>query len=109
MTELLTQIGVGGLIVILILRELRPILLSKKNGNGNSSNVSQDTLKEIRQDVTHVKEQVSQLHSWHDVDFPGQPGVKAWYATPLSSCIKELSNAVKQLADRLDKLDPKDD
>lgn len=104
--ELLTQLGVGGLLVIMILREVLPFL-KKNSGNGAEEvarGSSERFQERIERDVSDLKDRVHQLYVWHDVNFPDQPGVKAWYTTPLYTVIKELTGAVEQLADRVQRL-----
>jgi hypothetical protein len=81
MEEALTQLGVGGIFVVLVLREVFTFVSKKRNGTGV--------------DMLLVAKQVAELHRWHDRE--DEEGVKVWYVR------KSLEDAVEKLAANIDK------
>lgn len=71
-SSLVTQLGVGGIFVILVLRLVFDFINKQKN-NGTNKMVSQ----------------VSQLHKWHE---PDQEGEQSWKNKQLIEVVKEIKN-----------------
>ena len=69
------SLGVGGIIVIFMIREVISFLKSKSNGEW--------------------KQEIHDLHVWHNKD--DDEGVKVWYVR------KSLETAITKLADSVDK------
>jgi hypothetical protein len=84
-TDLLTQVGVGGALAIIIVREVLRYL-GTRNGGPEAT----------------VRSQVAELHRWHakeDAD-----GVKVWYVRPsMASALASLAKSQAQLAHALER------
>jgi hypothetical protein len=79
--EGLTQVGIGGIIAMLILREVFGFLSKKRNGDP------------VGAELRHVKAMVKDLHGWHSV--VDQDGVKIWYMR------RSFEDAIKALGDNI--------
>lgn len=96
MHELMLQLGVGGILAILVLREVFSFLRSRGNNNI-------DLTAEIR----CVKTRIDELYRWHDVR--DEDGTPIWYRRAsmtrsierLTSSISELERAVQRQAEIL--------
>ncbi len=108
MNETLTQLGVGGILVILVLREVFGFLKARgTNGKGRSTcDECASALKELLGIAGETKRRgeettgmVSALYKLHDVrDAHGQP---VWYAGSLTDAVRELSANLKAQAEIL--------
>ncbi len=83
--DLLTQLGVGGALAIMIIREVLRYLAAR-NGGPEAT----------------IRTQVAELHRWHakeDAD-----GVKVWYVRPsVAAAIDSLAKSQAQLAHALER------
>ena len=90
--------GIGGLLVIIIVKELLDRLAKKKSEDGVSS--SSDKIKQIDRTLQKMDERVQRtehlvddLHKWHDV--ADADGVRIWYNR------RSLEEAIKSLAENV--------
>ena len=65
MESMLLEIGIGGIVALMILKEVFVFLKSRN-----------DTKNEV--DMYHVAHQIDELYKWHDKDDPST-GAKIWY------------------------------
>ena len=55
---------------------------------------------EIHKKIEEISPKITNLEEWHDVDVPGQPGVKIWWSNnELNENIKRLTKAIERLND----------
>lgn len=81
MNELLTQVGVGGIFTVLVLREVFNFLSSKKNGRTSD-------------DIKQMIRQVDTLYRWHDKE--DEEGVKIWYVRlSLEKALMKLAESIE--------------
>jgi len=91
MDNVITQLGVGGIFAILVLREVFNFLSTRKK-NGSEG---------------RMKEQIAKLYEWHNMEDAN--GVKRWYnkstldsnIATLSRNIQEQTLILKQLSQEL--------
>lgn len=92
----ITSLGVGGLLVFVVIKELFAFLKSreeKRNGNGGSrSSSTNDMFKLLR----HVEDLTRDLHNWHDAKDEDQ--VFVWYVR------KSLERQIEKLGDAVTKM-----
>lgn len=100
--ELLTQIGVGGILVVLVLREvfgfLKPLLEKRRtNGNGNGGHKANGHMS---------AETVAQVHELHRImsktDTDGTPLV--YFPRSLAAAVQELAHATSEQNTLLERL-----
>ncbi len=75
-----------------------------KNGVGNTALSSSARMAfqvgEMHKKIEEIAPKITNLEEWHDVDHPGQPGVKIWWhSKELSEDIKRLTKAIERLND----------
>jgi|15BtaG_2_1085339.scaffolds.fasta_scaffold24449_2 hypothetical protein len=107
MEEGLTQIGVGGVFAIFILREVFTFLKSRKEAATLEGKV--DKLVDQVDSFEQVRSQIRDLHVWHNVT--DTDGSKIWYVksslteamTELSKNIAAQTSAFERLVDRIDR------
>ena len=81
MNNTLVQLGVGGLVALLIIREVLNFLKQRRDDKGGV-------------DLQHLAQQVSELYQWHSV--VDSEGVKVWYIRRcLEEVIRELSANIR--------------
>jgi len=102
--DVLTQLGIGGIFAILILREVFNYLGKKSTSGPATACAIGDNTKAARQ--------IERLYEWHDKE--DQDGVKVWYVrSTLEKAIDKLTEAVErdaQVSERiLERLDEMDD
>ena len=95
--QLVTQLGLGGFIVYLVIKEVFAYLRSRdekrRNGNGDSRSTSTgDMFKLLR----HIEDLTRDLHSWHDAKDEDQ--VFVWYVR------KSLEREIGKLGDAVTKM-----
>jgi hypothetical protein len=78
MNEALTQLGIGGLVAVLVIREVLTFLRERRNNKGNGV------------DLSLLAKQIDEMHQWHAVTDGN--GVKVWYVR------RSLEEAIRQLA-----------
>jgi len=87
----LTQLGIGGIFAILMIREVLNFLKTRKDMGASVGDVGQRPFVQDRFD--RMERQVRELYTWHareDTD-----GVKIWYTRPsLERAIRELRESV---------------
>ena len=79
---ILTQVGIGGVLAVLILREVFGFL-------------SKRSKREV--DLAALDQRVSDLWDWHNKEDPAT-GVKVWYVRA------SLENAIEKLAENIEKM-----
>lgn len=82
-----TQIGIGGIIALLVLREVFGFL----RGRNGSGKITSDDLRRIRKAL----EQIHDLWEWHNVS--DADGVKLWYVR------RSLEESMDQLSKNISK------
>jgi hypothetical protein len=102
MDELLTQLGVGGIFALLIIREVLGFLSKRKergNGNGNGNGkpamtaAVQSDLFQLLREINEGTKELVRLHDVKDED-----GVPVWYVRKsLERQIEQLVTGVAQL------------
>lgn len=90
MDDILTQLGVGGIFVILVLREVFSFI-SRLKAKGDTP--AKDELTALARDI---KLRIDELYKWHDVRDEDQ--VPVWYLR------KSFERELVQLRGALDKL-----
>ena len=93
--DVFTQLGVGGIFVILVLREVFGFLEKKRsNGNGTSPSAA-DVLAaaNLKKTIYEISRQMDDLYEWHRV--ADEDGVKVWYVR------RSLETAMRDLADNI--------
>lgn len=97
MESALTEYGVAGILVIIILREVFNFLKSqkvKKIENGDYSNKKIfDFLVQLNGKINDANREIHDLYQWHDVK--DGDGVPIWYIR------RSLEEAIKALADNV--------
>lgn len=90
MDDMMTQLGVGGILAILMVREVLNFLKSKQpTQNGET----QRLFVKLDQVTRHVAD----LHKWHDKT--DEDGVPVWYIRrSFEDAVEKLADAVTQLA-----------
>ena len=93
-----TQIGLGGLVAILILREVFAFLRVKRN-----QELSDMLRQHIKDDQTYLKDiqsKVSDLHVWHNRT--DEDGVPVWYVRKsLEASVEKLATAIEHMGELL--------
>ena len=97
----LSQIGVGGVFAVFILREVFNLLEKRKNGN--TVPVSKAPIDDaFKKTVYDMAKQVDDLWEWHKVT--DEDGVKVWYVrASLERAIQEQSAALRELREAVSK------
>ncbi len=95
--QLLTQLGLGGLLIYLFLKEMFSYLKSRdekrRNGSAESRSTSTgDMFKLLR----HIEDLTRDLHTWHDAKDEDQ--VFVWYVR------KSLEREISKLGDAVTKM-----
>ena len=105
--------GTSGIVivaVVLILREVRAIIDSKKNGRPDTkkatSTIDKALIEAMKDIVAQIKSlaellnkigiKIHDLHDWHNKE--DDEGVKVWYVR------KSLETAIEKLSDNIEKL-----
>lgn len=97
----LTEIGVGGIFALMVLREVLPALKSKNGVSKSSHGVL------TREDRDALMRQVSDLHDWHSER--DEDGRMKWYIPKsLERSIQELSKTIDGLTRILQKMSDDD-
>ena len=87
----LTDIGVSGILVVLVLREVFGFLRKR---NGVSLAGVAETIGRIETDLATLKTENHELHVWHDVS--DQEGGKIWYVRKgLQEAVVDLKGAIE--------------
>lgn len=112
-SNMITQLGVGGVLAVMIVKMVLDFL-AKKRLNGSATSSTHDTFELLRQikDVDTVLknavielaplvragcERVAELHRWHDKE--DEDGVKIWYLrSHLLDSIQQLNTGVREFA-----------
>jgi hypothetical protein len=90
----LTQLGIGGLTAVLVIREVLTFLRDRRNSQGNDDNDA---------NLSTLCQQVGELHQWHSVTDGN--GVKVWYVRrSLEEAIRELATNIRTQTDILKEL-----
>ena len=101
----LSEIGVVGVVIIWVIREVAAIVKAKNEGGGGGEPTAahKDQLNRIEEDLENLASnqnkiavKLYELHKWHDVDELGT-GVKVWYATGLKEDIKLIKEKLQTL------------
>lgn len=95
--QLLMQLGAGGLIVLLVLREVFGFLKTRKLGV-SSDHLLKDILEELKEQRIQMSEVLAKtktLYHWHDKE--DNDGIKIWYVR------SSLENAIEKLAENISK------
>jgi hypothetical protein len=116
--ELLTQLGVGGIFAILVIRMVLDFLAKRRNGASASATrdlfalvrevrdlnvILKNAVVEMAPLVRGTCERVAELHRWHDrVD---DDGVMVWYTRKsLDESIRVLNGGVKDFTQAICRL-----
>lgn len=92
--EHLTEIGIGGIFAILVLREVFNFLQKKKTNGYNDVQFH----RELGTKVNEIKSLTKELHKWHSVT--DMEGVPVWYVRKsLEKSIGELATNIKEQTD----------
>lgn len=87
MSETLTQLGIGGVLAIMVLKETFGFV------RGQKRNVASGCSRP--EDVEEIKRMIKDLHTWHQKE--DEDGVKVWYIRKsLERAIKDLSEVIQQ-------------
>jgi hypothetical protein len=92
---LLTQLGVGGILVFLFMKQMFEYLKSRdeKRKNGSHTSATNDMFALLRD----VQSEVRDLHKWHDVRDEDQ--VPVWYVRKsLERQIEKFAGAVEKMS-----------
>jgi hypothetical protein len=93
--EQLTQVGVGGIFAILVIREVFNFLQKRKTPNGDNG---VQFHRELDTKVNEIKSLTRELHKWHSVT--DMEGVPVWYVRKsLEKSIGELATNIKEQTD----------
>jgi len=83
--DTLTQLGLGGLLAFMIIREVLTFLKFRKNDPNNNS---------------EMRRMIADLHQWHSQR--DSDGVFIWYVRrSLEEAIKELARSVSKMSDSI--------
>ena len=53
-------------------------------------------------EVHQIAAQIRELHGWHNVDWPGQPGVKIWWtSSTVGATLAEIATSTRRVAELL--------
>lgn len=74
-----------------IIEKLIDKLTAKKSGGVDG------TPKETLMILRKIAPLVEDLYQCHNKDYPGQPGVRVWYSTPILEAIRELKEEIYRL------------
>ncbi len=94
-SNLLTQLGVGGILIFLFMKQMFEYLKSRddKKKNGNRSEATGDIFALLR----NIEAQTRDLHNWHDAKDEDQ--VFVWYVRKsLERQIEKLAGAVEKMS-----------
>ena len=96
MDHAITQIGIGGIFAILVIREVLNFLGKKKDSPSSAKTCEFD--KETKDLLFKLKNQVDDLYKWHDQR--DADGVPVWYIRrSLEEAIVKLAASQESLAD----------
>ena len=82
MDQIVLQLGVGGALAFLIIKEVLGFLKTK-NGNGKRA----------------MQDKIDDLWDWHNHDDPVNPGSKVWYMTGMGKKITDLEKKMDDMHD----------
>jgi len=105
MESLFMEIIGGGILTVMILKEVFAFILRQRNGNGYSKNDKIDIhaihsmFSSMQNDIDKLKHQTKDLWVWHNIDEPGEPGVKVWYAANR----RKTEEALTKIAESMEK------
>ena len=113
MDELLTQVGVGGIFAILVIREVFSFL-EKRNGKKEGDQTLEGKLVSIGKEnlsiAKEINDTVTKTHDMHDVR--DGDGEFVWWTSSLrkhvadnTAAINKNTDAINSLAGKLDKID----
>lgn len=83
----LAQVGGGGLLAFLIIREVLRFLTKRRV---NDKHIKNSVICRDSESFVELKRQVNDLHKWHDMS--DSDGVKIWYVR------RSLEDAIEKLA-----------
>jgi len=87
MVDSILQLGTGGILALLLVREVLTFL-AKKKGDSGTTNYYSDARTEI------MARQIAELHDWHDHE--DNDGVKVWYVRrSLEESVAKLTDAIQ--------------
>lgn len=92
MDQLLLQIGVGGALAWLIIKEVLDFLKSRKEPHDRRTDdqAQLDMFTLLKKILSKTED----LHEWHDYDDPNNPGSKVWYGTAVINRIDKLEKKI---------------
>jgi len=94
----LSQLGVGGVFAVFIIREVFNLLDKRKTANGSIE--PDDSIKKT---IYQISKQIDDLHDWHKVT--DEDGVKVWYVRrSLETSLKDLSDNIRIQTEVLQKI-----
>jgi len=100
-SETLIQLGVGGIVALLVLKSVFDFLKTTKFGRNGRPTVEEllrkvvDTNSALAEQMRVVTQEVHDMWMWHSQT--DDEGVKVWYVR------KSLENAINTLADNVDR------
>jgi len=111
MNEALTQLGVGGIFAILVIRSFIELTKAMKNKNGNGTGGHEQICQDTKKLAIDTNDKVKTLHSMHGKTNPD--GLPVWYfPQSFVQDQKEIAKAqadtamhMKAIADTVRKLD----
>lgn len=93
MNELITQVGVGGIFVVLVLQMVFSFL-EKKDGKGSFAGKSPQDWGQLLKDVAHLRQRCDWIHAQHDIPDKNHPGAMVWWALDLPEIKKLLEQSI---------------
>jgi len=122
----LTALGAGGVLAILILKEVfgfLKVFQERRKGSADEKSPSQSQIIELPQAevyrrlesiaraqeeqkliINNVSSKVTELYKWHDVNIQDQPGVKVWWGGQLDRRIDNIAQLMSELHSDNEKL-----
>lgn len=110
MDQILLQIGVGGALAWLIIKEVLDFLAKRKESADNPERRTDDkSFTDIFAILKSIRKEVGSLYEWHNHDDPHTPGSKVWYGTAVISRIDEMELKFSGLITRIKEMEKKVD
>lgn len=110
MNELITQLGVGGIFAVLVIRSFVELTKAMKNGKANGAPQLYRDIKNVTDDTNDKIKGLYSMHSKTDSD-----GLPVWYfprsivkaQERIASSVEQTTVHLKSLADSIEKLESK--